>query len=252
MNDNWDVAFEARYTYEEKDGRHVQFPSVLFGNDQVPGPGAGGPAGVFNEHDVADKIRESDFSPGLTIMWHPQDEWMFYGSLKKGFKSSGFDHNLGGTQAAASDGRFTYDNEDVVAGELGGKITLADGAVRVNVSLFRNEFDNLQRTTLVDTATFVVGNAASAVTQGFEADMQWRLTDALTVSASGLLLDATYDTFTTAGCTAPQILALGGSMSTEGANCTQDLSGKDLVCGGLLFQFWCGVCMANKRSSGSD
>ena len=227
VNDAIDVALEARYTYEEKDARHVQHPvsiyeGLVFGQDQIAPPGMN-VAGVANIHDLTDSIRESNLSPGVTVSWRPNDDWMFYGSWKKGFKSSGFDHSLNGPQTATTLANFKYEDEEVEAYELGGKLTLLDGAARFNFTAFRNDFTNLQRSTLVGTASFAIGNAADATTQGFEVDGQWAVTDAFTVSGSLLLLDAEYDSFTTAGCTAPQLLAFAG----PGA-CTQDLSGKSL------------------------
>jgi len=232
LNDAIDIALEARYTYEEKDGRHVQNPvaflqGTVFGQDLIAPP-AMNVAGVANVHDITDSVRESNLSPGVTVSWRPNDDWMLYGSWKKGFKSSGLDVNVNASQATAL-GRYKFNNEEVEAYELGAKITLLDGAARVNFTAFRNDFTDLQRATLVSTATFVVGNAADATTQGFEVDGQWALTDAFSVSGSLLLLDAEYDSFTDAGCTQDQLEVLpGGAMGAAAASCTQDLSGQPL------------------------
>jgi outer membrane receptor protein involved in Fe transport len=211
--DEWDVTAEGRYTEEDKDGRSVQFPALIYTHDPVPGPGTGGPAGVFNVHDVTGERSESDFSPGLVVQWRPVEDAMYFASVKKGFKGGGFDHQLTANQADASDGRFDFDEEEVLAYEVGGKLTLADGAARLNVSVFHNEFDDLQVSTLTGPSTFTVGNAASAITQGVDVDLQWRLTDALTVTGSLSVLDAKYDEFQDAPCSQVQIsggLCIGG------------------------------------------
>ncbi len=222
LNDQWDITLEGRYTKEEKDGASVQFPAALYGKDPVPGPGSGGPAGVFNVHDVKGDRSESDFSPGVVLQWRPTDNSMYYASVKKGFKGGGFDHQLVANQAAASDGRFDFEEEEVVSVELGGKLTLADGAARLNFSIFRNEYDDLQVSTLIGPATFAVGNAASAITQGAEMDLQWRATEALTLTATLALLDAEYDEFDTASCSQFQV---SNGMCPDGS---QDLSSKPL------------------------
>jgi len=205
LNEQWDITLEGRYTKEEKDGSSLGFPAALFGKVQVPGPGSGGPTGVFNVHDVKGDRSESDFSPGLVLQWRPTDNAMYYVSLKKGFKGGGFDHQLVANQTDAADGRFDFEEEEVLSVELGGKLDLADGAARLNFSIFRNEYDDLQVSTLVGPATFSVGNAASAITQGAEADFQWRVTEALTVSATVALLDAEYDEFDQAPCSQFQV-----------------------------------------------
>lgn len=205
LSDQWDVTLEGRYTKEDKDGHSVQFPAALYSKDQVPGPGAGGPTGVFNVHDVKDDRSESDFSPGVVLQWRPTDNAMYYASVKKGFKGGGFDHQLTANQAAAEDGRFTFEEEEVLSVELGGKLTLADGAARLNFSIYRNEYDDLQVSTLIGPGSFAVGNAASAVTQGAEADLQWRVTEALTFTATVALLDAEYDEFDEGPCSQFQI-----------------------------------------------
>ena len=210
INEKWDLTLEGRYTKEKKDARSIQFPTTLYASGpqlpvQLPGPGAGGPAGLFNVHDVTGDRSETDFSPAVVIAWHPNDDAMYYASVKKGFKGGGFDHQLSANQVDASDGRFEFEEEEVLSYEIGGKLTLADGAARLMISLFRNEYDNLQVSTLIGPATFAVGNAASAITQGIEADLQWRVTDALSLSASLSLLDADYDKFPQAPCSQFQV-----------------------------------------------
>lgn len=205
LSDEWDFTLEGRFTKEEKEARSIQFPAAIYTINPVAGPGSGGPTGVFNVHDVSGDRSETDFSPGLVVEWHPNEDTLYYVSLKKGFKGGGFDHQLSANQAAASDGRFEFEEEEVVSIEVGSKLTLADGAARLNLSLFRNEYDDLQVSTLIGPATFAVGNAASAITQGAEADLQWRVTEALTLSASLSLLDANYDDFDAGPCNQVQI-----------------------------------------------
>jgi outer membrane receptor protein involved in Fe transport len=222
LNDQFDVTFEGRYTHEEKSARSLQFPTEVYSHVPVAGPGSGGPAGLFNVHDVSGDITHKNFSPGLVLAWRPDDDAMYYASVKKGFKGGGFDHQLTANQAAASDGRFSFDEEDVLSFELGGKFTFADGAARLNISIYRNEYDDLQVSALSGPVTFTVGNAASAVTQGVDADLQWQATEALFIQASVSLLDAKYDDFQGAACSYFQT---SNGLCPNGV---QDLSGKTL------------------------
>ena len=223
INDQWDISLEGRYTEEEKTGRSIQYPAPLYmkGPPQ-PGPGSGGPTGVFNVHDVAGVRSEENFSPGATLEWRPTDASMYYLSVQKGFKGGGFDHQLSANQVDASDGRFDFDEEDVISAELGGKLDLLEGAARLSFSIFRNEYDDLQVSTLIGPATFAVGNAASAITQGAEVDFLWRPTEELTLGAIVAYLDAEYDKFPDAPCNQFQI---DNGLCPTGV---QDLSGKPL------------------------
>ena len=139
---------------------------------------------------------ESAFQPSITAEWFPDDTRMLYASYKKGFKAGANNHQPG---VPALD--RPIDAEDVVAYELGAKTTLADGAARLNLALFRSEIDNLQVATFdAEALTFVTQNAGSALSQGLEADFDWAATENLTVSAYLSLLDANFDVFTTGAC----------------------------------------------------
>jgi iron complex outermembrane recepter protein len=217
INENIDITLGARYTKEEKDVNLIQDPTVLF--DRTTPTSATG----FVSHDVTKKRDESNFSPTLNVTWRPSDDTMMYASVRKGFKGGGFDHWLQGDQASA-ESLGEFEEEKVTHYELGAKLTLADGAAQLNTALFRSEFDGLQTSNLIDatTAAFAVGNAATAITQGIESDLKWRITESLTLTAMGAYLDASYDDYTNAPC-------YRGQSAAEGCiNNLQDLSGESL------------------------
>jgi len=142
---------------------------------------------------------------------------MLYTSLSKAFKSGGYSES--GTNADLD--AFEFDEEEVVALEIGGKTTLLDGAATLNFAVFRTEYDDLQ-VSAYDGVSFIVDNAAKAISQGIEVDGVVRLTEALTMNASMAYLDASYDEYDSAGCNAAQI-------AVDGPSCTQDLGGKTLA-----------------------
>ena len=202
LGEKWDVTVEGRFTSEDKDAEQIQQAYDIYTDDVCMHPaclgGEGGPAGVFNRHTVEGDRSEDNFSPGLILEWHPNDDFMYYASLKRGFKGGGFDHQLvAGTATPQSviEERFQFEEEEVSSVELGGKLTLADGAARLNFALFYNEFDDLQVSSLIGPATFDVGNAASATTMGVEADLEWRLIESLTWVSSVGFLNAEYDDY---------------------------------------------------------
>lgn len=223
LNERLDLIVEGRYTHEQKEGHQMQQPLDIYTTDPVMGPGSGGTAGVFNLHRVKGGRSENDFSPGVTVEWHPSGERMYYASVKRGFKGGGFDHQLNATQAVAEN-NFEFDEEVVTAFEMGGKLTLAQGRAQLNIALFYSEFDDLQVSALVPAdISFLVTNAASASSQGVELDLKWRLTESLTLSAAMANLDTEFDKFDNAAC-------YQGQTSSQGcrADGTQDLAGRPL------------------------
>jgi len=206
LTEQLDVTVGARYTKEDKEARLIQNPSVLFT------PSTPTPVPVFVRHDVSKERDENNFSPTLNVTWHPNDDTMLYGSVRRGFKGGGFDHLLQGDQTTAQSlGEF--EEEEVTHYEVGAKLTLADGAAQLNTAIFRSEFDDLQTSTLLDptTAAFAVGNAATAITQGVELDLKWRVTENLTLNGMVAYLDAFYDEYADAPCYRGQTAAEGCS-----------------------------------------
>ncbi len=184
-----------RYTSDEKD---LDFTRTTTGT--LP----------FPTYSLSDSRKDSDTTPSFNVQYDLGDDTMIYASFSQGFKSGGFDFESG----------EDFEEETVDAWEVGVKSTLADGSVELNASYFRSEFSDLQVAAWNGTA-FETGNAAEATTEGLEVDGRWQITDSLMLWAAAAYLDAKYDNFPGATCTAAQQDALGPT-------CTQDLSGKDL------------------------
>ena len=230
VTDELNATIGARYTKEEKDADQVQTSTALFTSTPamlnpflVPGPGAPNPAAPT--HVVKGDRSENAFSPTFNITWRPDDDSMYYASVRRGFKGGGFDHQLSLPQTGNLQ-NFEFEEEEVTAFELGTKLTLADGAAQLNIALFRSEYDDLQVSALnsADT-TFNVGNAASAITQGLEMDLKWAATDRLTLNLAAAYLNAEYDDYESAPCNTDQIIT-GGCPNP--ITQTQDLSNKEL------------------------
>ena len=222
LNEHWDITLGGRYTYEDKKAHSVQFGSELYTTVPDPNCFAFIP-GVCSTHDIKDDFNEDNFSPELNVQWRPNDDAMYYASIRRGFKAGGFDHNL---VADSSDpdimDRFRFDREEVTAFELGAKLTLADGASQLNIALFRSEFDDLQLGGFLDSRSAIntVTNASGATSQGVELDFTWRATQGLTLFATVAYIDSTYDDYVDAPCY---------TLQTAGCvNGRQDLSGEKL------------------------
>ena len=84
--------------------------------------------------------------------------------------------------------------------ELGVKSELADGSLRVNAALYYYDYDDLQITRAGgESDTIVTENAASAEVTGIDVDVTWQVSEALTLVASGNLLNARYEDYIGSG-----------------------------------------------------
>jgi outer membrane receptor protein involved in Fe transport len=227
INDAWDLTFGGRFTREDKDARSTQTPSEIYSRiplDPVPPQDTGGgPAASFYEHDIKGDRTEENFSPTVVTTWRPDDDTMYYASIKTGFKGGGFDHWLAASQAQVDANGFSFDEEEVLAFEVGGKHTLMSGEAQFNWSLFHSRFDDLQVIASVGVGQFFVSNAATAISQGLEMDFEWAITDAWTLTTAVTFLDAEFDEFEEAPCSADQ------NLTGNCPNGVQDLSNKELT-----------------------
>jgi iron complex outermembrane receptor protein len=140
-----------------------------------------------------DKHHWSNFSPKVGLSWHIKDDLLAYASYTKGFRSGGYNVRFTSANPLTTPGPY---NEEVVnAYELGFKSTLADGKFRLNVALFNNSFDDLQRTVLDSSGTQATLNAATATIKGAEIETVLLLLKNLVIEGSFGWTDATYDSF---------------------------------------------------------
>tara|TARA_R110000823_G_scaffold307678_5_gene430969 strand:+ start:3240 stop:5303 length:2064 start_codon:yes stop_codon:yes gene_type:complete len=194
-----------------------------------------------------DEDRDTDaLLPSANLQWDVSANSMLYLSYSEGFKSGGFtaadDGNPGGVDQATwpcSPGQrpedcydvtlpndeFEFEDEEVVAYEIGGKHTLLEGAMTLNWAAFYTEYDNLQ-TSIFQGISFAVTNAAQAEIKGVEFDLLWQAAEGLRLGLNGAWLDSEYKSYETAPCTAIQldIDSLCGSPLGTTSN---DLSGEN-------------------------
>ncbi|MFM7119036.1 MAG: TonB-dependent receptor domain-containing protein, partial [Gammaproteobacteria bacterium] len=101
------------------------------------------------------------------IDWQPNDDTLFYLSATTGWRSGGY--NLGFFSTATPE----YDEEKILAYELGYKGTLLDGRMQVNTSVYLYQYDDIH--TIISQAGGLFGvstnivNFPEAETYGWEA-----------------------------------------------------------------------------------
>ncbi|NOY17579.1 MAG: TonB-dependent receptor [Gammaproteobacteria bacterium] len=163
---------------------------------------------------------DSDLMPSVNVNYDVNDDVMVYSSYAQGFKAGGFDAQ---DTKGDPDG-LPFAPEFVDAYEIGMKSLWLDGALKLNLALFRSEYQDLQESASQlqgDAIIFAVSNVASMTSQGIELETQWAITDRLNANLSFTYLDAKYNDFPDAGCTAAQAVA-----TPPGTTCVQDLSGR--------------------------
>ena len=245
ISDSFRVTVGLRYTEEDKEVDTFQFLS-----DSVTGMDTASNntflttiwAETFNSYNYQfNEERATDkWLPSLNVQWDALDSAMLYFSYSQGFKSGGFTSADDGEPAGYIAGQapdpinkvftdpadaFEFDDEEVDAFEFGGKHTLLDGGMTLNWAAFYTEYDNLQ-VSVFKGVGFGVTNAASTIVQGIEVDLNWQATDDLRLGASGGWLDAEFDKYPTAPCTAIQ-LDVDQACGTPAGFTDNDLSGQE-------------------------
>ncbi|MEP7311563.1 MAG: TonB-dependent receptor [Pseudomonadota bacterium] len=134
-------------------------------------------------------------TPKFGINWQVTDDFLTYASYTKGFKSGGFNpvppaNSIGGGQTGRP---VPYAPENVESYEIGGKITLFDRRVRLNVAAFRAEYTDMQLPQFFPgTTTSYTTNASSAIIKGIEFEPTWQALDSLQLYATGAVLTGKY------------------------------------------------------------
>ncbi|MFV0278740.1 MAG: TonB-dependent receptor [Parahaliea sp.] len=223
VTDRFRVMAGLRYTEEDKSGeRDFRFfapgtkteladvplisPPILAGTPIANIPGAlyqdilsrnpsipTGLAGFGEPHQVDGKRDEEALTPMLTIQYDLGDS-MIYATASTGFKAGGFD-----TRSNLPI-QFQFDEEKVLAGEVGAKLRLLGGAAELNIAAFYMQFEDLQTSTFDGNIGFLVDNAGEATSQGVELDGRWLLTENLTLNGAIGWLDFQFDEFPGAQC----------------------------------------------------
>ncbi|MBA6413773.1 TonB-dependent receptor [Parahaliea sp. F7430] len=218
INPEWTLSAGARYSREEKDAEY-KLPFVNQWFETIFGFPFWLPEGTH----IKDRFKDSNVSPQVTLQWAPKDNWNVFASYREGFLPGGF--SLGATpQAGLQLEDFQFDSEEVKGYELGFKGLFLGDSLSLDVIAYDYEFTNLQVNVYVpETASFVVGNAGKALTEGLEASLRWQASEYLQLHASATYNKGEYDNYKTQ-CYTLQSAAQGCNTSTN----IQDMSGKSL------------------------
>jgi outer membrane receptor protein involved in Fe transport len=219
INDDLALTVGLRYTEEEKTADQSVHAADYIERNTAPTTNpvaiaAGQAVGEFTTHsftssDPGLSRDEESLTWSANLQWHVNDDVMVYASASTGFKSGGFNSfYMGRTQGLGANSEdAAFEEEEVISFEIGSKMTVLDGRGEINTAIFRTEFDDLQASVFTGGTTFVVQNAAEAVSQGIEIDSRWALSDAMTLTASAGYIDFEFESFPNQACTAEQFVA---------------------------------------------
>ena len=150
---------------------------------------------------------KNSFTWSTNLQYNVNENTMIYGTAATGFKAGGFNSFYMGQPLAtgASSMDVPFEEEDVLNFEVGAKMSLLDGAAELNIAAFRAKYNDMQVAIFTGDTTFLVQNAAEAISQGIEIDGRWQATESLMLQASLGYLDFEWDRFPNQACTAEQL-----------------------------------------------
>ena len=186
VSDEVTLSAGLRYTKEHK---HLNISRLA----PCTGPGF---TGCSTARDDA-KDSWNDTSPRVAVEYRPRDALMYYGSWTRGFRSGNFN-----SRAPSAVALGPADPEQADQYEVGMKGDFADGTLRANLAAFYTVYDEIQRITNGDingVPVQLLRNAAKANIPGFEAELIYLPTDALSLQASFGWIDPEFTRFTGLG-----------------------------------------------------
>ena len=191
LTDQWTLSGGLRWIREESDFNYVQL-NFLSTVDELVEPGnpvaafLGPPYPPFSA-DISDNL----WAGRLAVAYRPSDQWMFYGSIDRGVKAPGFNGKLNDNSPALLPTEIPYDEEELLAYEVGFKSTLGDGRTRLDGSVYFYDYQDHQAFVFVGSTGRVQNTDAEYF--GFELELTTRPVDALDLSFSVSWIDAQID-----------------------------------------------------------
>ena len=187
VNERWSLTAGMRYSYETKNF----FMDRWFVD---AGTGATLPQYTFDDEDNWNEVTWRVIAD-YTI----NDEMMAYANYSKGFRSGGFD----GRATTLVQLQNPFEPETVDSYEIGMRMDLLDGTLRLNPTVFYTQYDDKQEERLfafigpggVPETTTVTVNAAEANIWGVELESIYAPTDQLSFRAAVGYLDSEYDKY---------------------------------------------------------
>lgn len=187
----------------------LEVPLAALGNRSVFGLFFGQP------HEFKGlSLSENHFMPLVGLKYQYTDDHMAYIKVVKGAKAGGFDWAVNHLNRDTVD----FKPEKATSYEAGVKGVFRSIGFSYGLNVYRMEVKDLQVSAFDGALGYIVGNAAEARSEGFEADFSWNFLDGLRLNGAVGYTDAKYVSFPGAACYVELRL-------TAPAPCRRDLSG---------------------------
>ncbi len=131
--------------------------------------------------DLNGRTTGSGTSPKVNLTYKFDDERLIYATYAKGFRPGGVNRNGGGSLPP-------YQPDFLTSYEIGWKTTWDQNRLRFNGAFFVEYWKNFQFAYLGPNSLTIIANAGNARILGMESDVQFAVTQGLTVSSSFSLL----------------------------------------------------------------
>ena len=180
----WNVSFGFRQSWDNKD--HIAAGASVPGPAVNPVPSFGPPLRLQGKWD------NLSFEAGTQYKFGPNR--MAYFRFAQGYRAGGIQ---GTARTISSLFSLTYQPETVNSYEVGIKADWLDKRLRTNLTLFNNDYKDLQRNISFFTPgpTQIITNAASATIKGVELEATYVPTDNLTLHVTGGYLHTQYHNY---------------------------------------------------------
>ncbi len=145
----------------------------------------------FGESETADF---DNLSGRITAKYNFSDNANAYATYSTGYRSGGFN---GGTYNAGL-GADSFGEETITNMELGLKSTMMDGRLRVNASVFRYDYEDLQVNAVAEQNGALVSgidNAGEASRDGIELALTWQLASNFVANVNWARLNGDFDEY---------------------------------------------------------
>lgn len=158
----------------------------------------GSNSGFFNlaVAELDEKIEDDQFTPMINLNYSLNENTQVYASYSTGFKSGGY--NLDYVNPNVVEAGLEFDSETVKNFEIGYK-SQPTRDLSIYAALFRADYSDYQVNQYIDLGdgrtAITIQNAASVISQGLELEVDYQITDDLSLSGNLGLLDATFDSF---------------------------------------------------------
>ena len=198
VTDNFTVTAGGRWYDIEND--YVVVQGALVGlNGGEPNIGSGPDCDTDYCYTGANDVGEGSedgFVPKLNLSWSPWEDKMFYATYSEGFRRGGVNSarpqsiygSVPGFGGDANAGRFkTYDADEVTNMEIGAKTEWFDNSLRINISAYKMEWDDIQvqaEDTLTGSFALGIVNLPEAEIYGADAWVAWAPTESIDIKGT--------------------------------------------------------------------